>query len=100
MIPNMTILAPKDGNEFYKMLLWSQSFNGPLSIRYPKNYALDSECADIEYGKWEVVVSEKSNIYILAAGGRALRAASRRQFKRYKRALYKTSRHRISKFNK
>ncbi len=75
MIPNMTILAPKDGNEFYKMLIWSQSFNGPLSIRYPKNYAFDSECADIEYGKWEVVVSEKSNIYILAAGGRALRAA-------------------------
>ncbi len=75
IIPNMTILAPKDGNEFYKMLIWSQSFNAPLSIRYPKSYGLNSECAEIEYGKWETVVSHKSSVYILCVGGRALKAA-------------------------
>ncbi len=35
-IPNMTILAPKDGKEFEKMLDYAISCNGPVAIRYPR----------------------------------------------------------------
>lgn len=35
-IPNLTILAPKDGHELKKMLNWSLNQNNPISIRYPK----------------------------------------------------------------
>ena len=36
MIPGMTILAPKSLCELESMLRWSQSFKGPLAIRYPR----------------------------------------------------------------
>lgn len=35
-IPNMTIMAPKDENELRHMLKTALSFNGPISVRYPR----------------------------------------------------------------
>lgn len=35
-IPNMTIMAPKDESELRHMLKTALSFNGPISVRYPR----------------------------------------------------------------
>lgn len=77
MIPNMTICTPKDGDEFKKMLQWSISFNAPLAIRYPKSFVSNYNTNNsIVLGKWENLRASKgSNVYILAAGNRALDAA-------------------------
>ena len=36
-IPNLLIMAPKDGTELNKMLDFAVSYNGPVAIRYPKD---------------------------------------------------------------
>ncbi|MBD5132303.1 MAG: 1-deoxy-D-xylulose-5-phosphate synthase [Clostridiales bacterium] len=72
-MPNMTVMCPTDGNELKSMLEFSLSYNAPLAIRYPKSYTIEREHEPIVYGKWEVVrKAQKSKIYVLCAGGRAL----------------------------
>ncbi|HEY8419541.1 MAG TPA: 1-deoxy-D-xylulose-5-phosphate synthase [Clostridia bacterium] len=74
LMPDMTIIAPKDIQEFEMMLKWSLDFNAPLAIRYPKDSVLDTDIhAPIEYGKWEVIYSAQSNIYLIAVGGRMIK---------------------------
>ncbi len=38
-IPNMTIMAPKDGDELEAMLEYSMQLDGPCAIRYPRGSA-------------------------------------------------------------
>ncbi|HZK88395.1 MAG TPA: 1-deoxy-D-xylulose-5-phosphate synthase [Anaerovoracaceae bacterium] len=38
-MPNLTILAPKDGQELSEMLEYAISLNGPCAIRYPRGAA-------------------------------------------------------------
>lgn len=61
-IPNLTILAPKDGIEFQQMLEWSLSHDGPVSIRYPKGPSPVGFSAHppIAIGKCEVMDSPQS----------------------------------------
>ncbi|HEY8423703.1 MAG TPA: 1-deoxy-D-xylulose-5-phosphate synthase, partial [Clostridia bacterium] len=74
LMPDMTIISPKDIKEFEMTLEWSQEFFKPLAIRYPKDSVLKIDIhAPIEYGKWETIKSENSNIYIIAAGGRMIK---------------------------
>lgn len=40
-MPNLTILAPKDGQELSEMLEYAISLNGPCAIRYPRGAASD-----------------------------------------------------------
>lgn len=40
-IPNMTIMAPKDGAELEAMLEFSKTIDGPCAIRYPRGSAAD-----------------------------------------------------------
>ncbi|MDE6211808.1 MAG: 1-deoxy-D-xylulose-5-phosphate synthase [Clostridia bacterium] len=68
--PNMTIFAPKDGEELTNILTWSQSFDAPLAIRYPKseisrNYTVHTP---IEYGKWEKIIFSDSPIVLISNG--------------------------------
>ncbi|WP_251547129.1 1-deoxy-D-xylulose-5-phosphate synthase [Pumilibacter intestinalis] len=77
LIPNLSILAPKDGCEFRQMLEFSLSYDKPLAIRYPKSYLCDSaENGSFEYGKWEILKRSQSGVYVLAVGNRAVCAAS------------------------
>ena len=60
-IPNMTILASKDRNEFEKMLRFMQNFeSGPIAIRYPRgkidNFS-ELSAQEINYGKSELIFS-------------------------------------------
>jgi len=57
-IPSMTIMAPKNKQEFRDMLIYSNQFDGPIAIRYPRGRAYDglSEFhAPIVYGKSEIL---------------------------------------------
>ena len=75
-IPNMTVLAPRDGAEFRKMLEFSLGFDGPLSIRYPRGNAADApaEPEEITFGKAEKPIlfgtgcAENAEVTILSAG--------------------------------
>lgn len=71
LIPNMTILAPKNDREFESMIEYAiYELKGPVAIRYPRGIAY-SELADkdqnIEYGKSELLYDGK-DIAILALG--------------------------------
>jgi 1-deoxy-D-xylulose-5-phosphate synthase len=70
-IPNLVVMAPKDGFELMCMLRTALSHNGPCAIRYPRGSAADSreedEPEDIPIGKAEVL-REGENILIIAAG--------------------------------
>lgn len=36
-IPNMMVMAPKDGEELKKMMRFAINYNGPVAIRYPRD---------------------------------------------------------------
>ena len=70
-IPNMTIMAPKDGNELAKMMDFAINYNGPVAIRYSRDGYADSltdvaEC-EIELGKAEILHTGK-DLTIVAIG--------------------------------
>lgn len=57
-IPSMTLLAPKNKQEFKEMLWYANSFDGPIAIRYPRGKAyegLNEYNAPIEFGKSEII---------------------------------------------
>lgn len=70
MMPNMTLMAPKNQNELRDMIRFAVEYDGPIAIRYPRGRA--STCykthrATIEYGKSEVL--EKGKDVVLFAYG-------------------------------
>lgn len=68
-IPNLTILAPKDGIELKQMLKFAVSHNGPIAIRYPRDgYAEElTKPTKILYGKSEIL-KEGNDLTIVALG--------------------------------
>lgn len=91
LIPNMTVMAPKDTDEMIRMIKFSERFETPLAIRYPRGneYYIDKchfkffkECEVTEelpidiytVGKPEVIFnnfknsSEKNNKKVLIIG--------------------------------
>ena len=76
MIPNMTIMQPKDGKELANMIDFAATFDAPLAIRYAKAYDYDfDEHTDVSGLQWETLARSNSNVTILAAGNRAIKAA-------------------------
>lgn len=71
LIPNITIMAPRDKTEFIEMLEFSKDYNGPLAIRYPRGSCYDIACENprvkIEIGKGEVL-AEGKDIALFAVG--------------------------------
>ncbi|MEA3332812.1 MAG: 1-deoxy-D-xylulose-5-phosphate synthase [Pseudomonadota bacterium] len=83
MIPNMTIMAPKDENEFQHMLFTTLKIDGPTAIRYPRGSGfgveLDKEFKELPRGSWEVLRPGRDAV-LLAVGScvaPALAAADR-----------------------
>lgn len=73
MIPNMTILAPKNDVEFENMIEYAiYNVNGPVAVRYPRGYSyveLKEYNEPISYGKAEVIIEDKNaTISIFAIG--------------------------------
>lgn len=73
MIPNLTILAPKNRYELKSMIDYSVDFDGPIAIRFPRGKASEVYAelnAPIEYGRAEIV-EEGKEVAILAVGSEA-----------------------------
>ncbi|WP_066717756.1 1-deoxy-D-xylulose-5-phosphate synthase [Clostridium sp. Marseille-P299] len=69
-IPTMTIIAPKNGDEFIDMIQFAVKHDGPIAIRYPRGRAylgLSEHREPIVYGKSEII-SNDGEIAILAVG--------------------------------
>lgn len=80
-IPNMTVLAPKNKYELYDALKFSENFDGPLAIRYPRGTAyegLKAFRAPICEGKGELLF-EGRDIAVLAVGSMAKTAVLARR---------------------
>ena len=70
MIPNMTVLSPKNKWELADMLEYAVSFEGPIAVRYPRGEAYDGlqeYRQPIAYGKAEWIYREKE-IALVAVG--------------------------------
>jgi 1-deoxy-D-xylulose-5-phosphate synthase len=84
-IPNLIVMAPKDEDEFKRMISTAMDYSRPVAIRYPRGKGVgvkrDVELATIDIGKGEIL-REGNDILILAIGSTvypALRAAERLQ---------------------
>ena len=81
LVPNLTIMAPKDFKELEKMLEFAIKLNKPVIIRYPRGGEEDykfqestnSEYTKIEKGKAEIL-KEGKDISIIAIGKMVSRA--------------------------
>ena len=71
MIPNMTLMAPKDENELARMLKTALTLNGPCAIRYPRGeglgVAIETPPKEVPLGKAEVL-TQGDDLLILAVG--------------------------------
>ena len=68
MIPNMTVLAPADGNQLAEMLEFAIDMDGPVAIRYPRG---SSECKHLRLKQFRgsnSVISTGKDVTILAEG--------------------------------
>lgn len=69
-IPNMTILAPKNGWELEEMLSFAVDLQRPVALRFPRGNAyeeLQESKTPLEYGKSEILVKGKE-VVLLAVG--------------------------------
>ena len=71
-VPNLTVVAPADGNELRSLLHYTigHELPGPVALRYPRAEVptdITAEVAEIEWGKWELQ-SPLSDTVILATG--------------------------------
>lgn len=48
-MPNMTVLAPKDGRELSEMLEYALTLSGPCAIRFPRGDAQDLSASEPEF---------------------------------------------------
>ncbi|HEU4763637.1 MAG TPA: transketolase C-terminal domain-containing protein, partial [Gemmatimonadales bacterium] len=79
-VPEMTVTAPKDGDELVGLLKCALQHDGPFSTRYPRDKApADPKAVDqippVAYGTWELL-REGKDIAILAVGTMVLPAVA------------------------
>ena len=78
LMPNMSVLCPKDTEELKNMIVWAAQQNHPLAIRYPKetDVLFDSH-SEIELGQWEKLADNKSDVTLFAVGGNMISLAQK-----------------------
>lgn len=72
VVPNLTLCAPKDGNELRSMLHHTadNQLDGIVAIRYPRDAVprqMEETVAPIEWGRWEWL-TEQHDAVLLAVG--------------------------------
>ncbi|WP_201774915.1 1-deoxy-D-xylulose-5-phosphate synthase [Clostridium aceticum] len=70
-IPNLTIMAPKNGWELQKMIEFAVQYHGPIAIRYPRGSAMTMENVTnnpIALGKAEILYEGGKDALIIAVG--------------------------------
>lgn len=81
LIPNLTVMAPKNKWELHDMLQYAVCFDGPIAIRFPRGTAFDqleSKRPPIVHGKGEVLY-EGGEVALLAVGSMVETALSVRR---------------------
>ena len=84
MIPNMTVISPKNRWEMADMLRFAVDFRHPIAVRYPRGAAYEGMRqfrAPIEYGKSEVLYEEKDIAVIFVGHMAELADSVRRSLK-------------------
>lgn len=69
-MPNMTVLAPKNLDEFKNMIDWCAEAEFPTAIRYPRGGDMDIDLGSVKpitLGSWEQLAAGK-DVAILACG--------------------------------
>lgn len=69
-IPNMVLMAPKNGREMPEMMKFALEYNGPIAMKYPRGSVyegLSEYNAPVELGKSEVI-HEGQDVVILSVG--------------------------------
>lgn len=76
-IPNMIVMAPKDGKELEKMMDFTLKLSAPCVIRYPRGKSLDivSKDEEIKLGKWEILNQNKNSKAVVLAIGKGVKIA-------------------------
>ena len=71
LMPNMTVLAPKDGDELAVMVKHAIELNSPVAIRYPngENPPIEALKPFSRVGEWEYLM-HGSKVVLLAVGPR------------------------------
>lgn len=74
LIPNLAIAVPKDTEELRAMLAFSEHYNYPLAIRYPRSgkVLFQTQSTPIQLGKWEYLRKTDAKVTVLATGERSL----------------------------
>ncbi len=78
LIPNLTIAVPKDTEELKAFMEFSETYNHPLAIRYPRagKVLFDTPKTQIQVGKWEYLHRKNENksakATVIATGERCL----------------------------
>ncbi|MEW9123617.1 MAG: 1-deoxy-D-xylulose-5-phosphate synthase [Thermotaleaceae bacterium] len=70
-IPNLTLMAPKDGKELVEMLRYSVSCEGPVAIRYPRGESDDFSSISKDYEVNELrseILLDGKDVLIIAIG--------------------------------
>lgn len=70
VIPNMTIIAPKNKDELERAISFSSTFNAPLAIRYGRGEAytgMSEFSQPVEYGRSEMIYNGEK-VAIIAVG--------------------------------
>ena len=76
IVPNITVMAPKDSKELDLMMDLSAQINGPVAIRYPRGntYNINKGSYDeIKLGTYEVL-EQGSDVLVLAIGNMVKKA--------------------------
>lgn len=84
MIPNMTVISPKNRWEMADMIRYAVDFKYPIAVRYPRGTAyegLREFRAPIEYGKSEIIYEEEDIAIIFVGHMAPLAEAVRRELK-------------------
>lgn len=77
MLPNLTVMAPKDGIELSAMLDFALTLNTPIAIKYPKTFIPQYTVHQpIKMGKWEILKEEGETV-VLAHSAKAVEIASK-----------------------
>lgn len=67
-LPNMTVLAPSDGNQLREMMKYALSLNSPVAIRYPRGSCHLEDREDIAFTGKSNRLSTGETVDILSCG--------------------------------
>ncbi len=63
-LPNMVVMAPKDGKELKEMMRFAVSHDGPVAVRYPRGAAVNITVSENDGGQHSAITLGKSELLV------------------------------------